>query len=327
MDVALRTRAAGRGSVGYPEEPLSAELPLDLPPGCRFAVCLSHDVDHLGLREHFVDGFLARYAVNLLRQNLWGRFRPWSALDAYWGVALAALGHDRWDVLDELLEAERRAGVLSTFFMPMRKGLGISFGAEARARAVARIVAAGFEVGLHSQRPDDAGEFVQEVRDLEALTGAAPLGVRMHYLRLTRTVFDGAEAAGLRYDTSVMNREDLSPGTHALEGPRLVRPSLLEIPLHVMDSTLFSVTGLALDVGAAREYLRALMCNAAARGRVIVVNLHPNGYSRQEPEVKEWYDALLGELTSRSDAFLTDFRGLLPRIVLPGAGAAGAQGR
>ena len=28
---------------------------MDLPPGTRFGVVISHDVDHLGLREHLVE--------------------------------------------------------------------------------------------------------------------------------------------------------------------------------------------------------------------------------------------------------------------------------
>lgn len=290
---------------------------MDLPPGTSWGVCLSHDVDHLGLREHFLDGFLIRYSVNLVRQNLFHRFRPGRALDGLWGVGLAALGRDRWSVLDELLAAERRAGVHSTWFVAVRNGRGIAYGPEGARNTIARLLEAGQEVGLHGQHPSSGFSLEEQFADLVRFASSVGLGMRMHYLNLGPEIFDAAAAAGLRYDSTVLDREHLDPRTHPLPGPRLVRPGLLEIPLHVMDSTLFSTTGLGLSGPEALEYLLQLAGRASALGRVLVLNLHPNSYSRQSPEIRDWYDALLAGLTRRSDVFLTDFRGLLPRIQLP----------
>ncbi len=308
--------ASSRPSVPYPEEPRSGELPVELPAGCRFGVCLSHDVDHLGLREHFVDGFLLRYAVNIGRQNFLGRFRPGQALAAWARLAGVPFGRDPWNVLETLLEAERRAGVCSTWFVAARRGLGIAYSPDAMTAAVQRLVAAGQEVGLHGQAQEDAAALAAEAADIAAAAGAPIRGLRMHYLRLTSTVYDGMEQAGLSYDSTVMDRSRLAPDEVPLPGPRLVREGLVEIPLHLMDSTLFSVTGLGLDLAGARAYLRRVLDRAAERGTVVTVNLHPNSYSPQDPDCRDWYDALLGELTARSDAFVTDFRGLLERIRL-----------
>ena len=306
--------ASSRPTVDYPEPPTSGELPIELPAGSRWGVCLSHDIDHLGLREHLVDGFLLRYGFNIARQNLLRRWRPGRAVGAWWGIARAALGHDPWDVLEELLEAEARAGVKSTWFIAVRSGLGINYRPPAIQRAVDRLRAAGQEVGLHGQCSGDAVGLAEEVRELAAICGAPVRGLRMHYLRLSREVLDGMQAAGLEYDSTVMNRGNLDPDQHPLPGPRRLREGLLEIPLHVMDSTLFSVTGLGLDLAGARDYVRRLGDRAAELGRVVTVNLHPNSYSSQDPEMKQWYDILLSELTARSDVWLTDFRGLVERI-------------
>ncbi|MDQ7087529.1 MAG: hypothetical protein Q9Q13_06580, partial [Acidobacteriota bacterium] len=226
----------------------------------------------------------------------------------------AAVGRDPWDVLESLLEAERRAGVRSTWFIAVRPGLGINYRPPAIRAAVARLQAAGQEVGLHGQSSTDAEGLAGEVRELAAIGGRPVRGLRMHYLRLRREVLDGMEAAGLEYDSTVMDRGNLAPDQHPLPGPRRLRGKLLEIPLHVMDSTLFSVTGLGLDLAGARDYVRRLGDRAAELGRVVTLNLHPNSYSSQDPEMKAWYDTLLGELTARSDVWLTDFRGLVERI-------------
>lgn len=306
-----------RPSIDYPEAPLSGELALDLPPGTRWAVVLTHDVDHLGLREHLVDRFLVRYAGGLVRRDLVRRFRPLTLLDRLAGIALAAAGRDRWDVLPDLLDAEWRAGLTATWFVAVRRGLGINYGHAALRAALARIEADGHDVGLHGQSPDDPDALAAEVAQLSAWTRRPVTGLRMHYLRLTPATLDGMQRGGIRYDSTVFERRLLHPDLHPLAGPRLVRDGVLELPLHVMDSTLFSATGLAFDLAEARDYCRRLMQRAAEQGKALVVNLHPNNFSRQSPEARAWFAGLLGDLTSRSDAFVTDFAGLVPRVVHP----------
>ena len=64
-------------------------------------------------------------------------------------------------------------------------------------------------------------------------------------------------------------------------------------------------------------YVRRLVERAQQEGRVLVVNLHPNFYSRFTPEVRGWYDALLALATGRSDAFVTTLEALRERIIVP----------
>jgi len=298
----------------YPEPPTSGELALELPAGVRWAVGLSHDVDHLGLREHLVDRFLLATAFNALRQNFRRRFRPWRALDQLAGLGLAALGHDRWDTIDELREFEQRTGVTSTWFFAVRPGLGIRYRPEQAASRIVRLAEAGFEIGLHGQSPDDGGRLAEEFATLRGISPSPVDGLRMHYLRLARGVLDGMERSGARYDSTVMDRRHTDPRTHPLPGPRRMRAGLVELPLHVMDSTLFSVTGFGLSGDEALDWVLRLARTAAARGRALVINLHPNYFSRQTPDIRRWYVRLLGELTSRSDVLVTTLGDLVSRL-------------
>lgn len=313
----------------------SGELPLDLPKGCRWAVALTHDMDHTGFRDHLRDLFLPGYALRLLADRLLHRFRPLAAADGLAGILLSLAGRDRWNGLPALLEAERACGVRSTWFVAVRRGRGIAYGRRQLAREVARLRAAGQEIGLHGQSADDAAGLAAEFDELRACVAAVdaelatgqpqglPLrqsqvsGLRMHYLRLSAAVLDGLAAAGARYDSTVFERDRMAPDRHPLERPRLVRPGLLEIPLHVMDSTLFARSGLGLDGPGAIAYTRRLFARARERGRLVVVNLHTNTYSRQTPEIRAWYDDLLRQVTSAPDVFVTDMAGLVPRVRLP----------
>lgn len=319
MSAGRRDRyAVARKSVVYPGDPLSGELAVAFPSGCRWGIALSHDVDHLSLAEHLADGLLPRLALHALRKDLLRRFRPRRALASLACLAGAPFSGDAWaEAPERLLEAEARAGVKSSWFFAVHRGLGIGYSRDAAAAAVSRVLAAGHEVGLHSQRPDDGAGLEEEVGLLRALAERPVAGVRMHYLRLTPTVYDAAARAGLGYDSTVMDRARLGPEELALEGPRLVRPGLVEIPLHVMDSTLFSATGLAFDAAEATEYIARLAGRARAEGRVLVVNLHPNFYSRHSPEARAWYDALLGLATRHSDTWVPTLGELRQRILLP----------
>jgi peptidoglycan/xylan/chitin deacetylase (PgdA/CDA1 family) len=307
-----------RPSVTFPDEPLSSELPVDLPAGCRWGLALSHDIDHLSLGEHVADGQLVRIVGNALRKHLGRGFAPLRAIRSV-GQGLAVLaGRDAWaGAVEDVLAAERRAGVKSSWFAAVRPGLGIRYTPAALAPVVRRILAEGHEIGLHGQHADDGPRLAAEILELAQLAGRAVTGLRMHYLRLTPAVYDAALRSGLSYDSTVMDRSQLDPERLPLAGPRLVRPGLVEIPLHVMDSTLFSATGLAFDEGQAVDYFRRLVARAREEGRVLVVNLHPNFYSRFTPEVRGWYDALLALATDRSDVFLCTLEGLRPRIAVP----------
>ena len=104
--------AVSRPSVTFPEEPLSPELAIDYPAGCRWGLALSHDIDHLSLAEHVADGQLVRIVGNALRKHLGRRFAPGQALRAV-GQGLAVFaGRDAWaGSVEELLAAERPLGV------------------------------------------------------------------------------------------------------------------------------------------------------------------------------------------------------------------------
>lgn len=309
-----RRYTSSRASVDYPFPPASGELGIDLPEGTRFGVCLTHDIDHLGLTEHFVDGFLLRYLVFIMRRDLLARFRPLRALRMLAGAVAAPVGRDPWNVIDDLLEEETRAGFSSTWFAAVRPGLGIAYRPSRIREVVRRIAKAGPEVGLHGQSADDAGALAAEANTLGEWIGTPVRGLRMHYLRLTEAVIEGMQRADIRYEASVMNRRDLAPERHALDAPRRLREKILEIPLHVMDSTLFSPTGLGLDRDEAVGYCRRLMARAAESGRVVTINLHPNNFSDQNPDCRAWYRILLADLRDRQDVFVTDMRGLVARV-------------
>jgi peptidoglycan/xylan/chitin deacetylase (PgdA/CDA1 family) len=291
------------------------QLVVDYPTGTSWGVCLSHDVDHLGLGEHFVDGFLVRYLARAARDNLLAAFRPRRIARTISGLWQAALGRDPWETIETVLTAERRAGVRSTWFIVTRPGRGVSYGLPDAERAVTMIQSAGHEIGLHGQSADDPAAVADEARALAAISTQPPIGLRMHYLRLTSSVIEGIRPAGIQYDSTMMDRSHSNPADLPIRGPLRLPDGTVEIPLHIMDGTLFSSAAFGLTLDQATEYARIVLNRAAADGRTIVINLHPNYYSSLSPDIRDWYDWLLQDITSRRSVFLTDLRGLAARLV------------
>ncbi|MFN7964656.1 MAG: hypothetical protein U0V87_03095 [Acidobacteriota bacterium] len=194
-----------------------------------------------------------------------------------------------------------------------RRGVRSAAWAGALARA---LIEAGHEVGLHGQNSDDGAALAQEVHDLQQewrndrRQSNALFATHLHSV-------DGLFARACVTTPPLRGAQDTQSLNDAAGGPRLVRGGVIEFPLHVMDSTLFSATGLGLDFEHAREYMQRLFVRARDEGRLVVINVHPNSYSQQSPEIRSWYDALLTELGRRSDTFITDFRGVLTRVQKP----------
>ncbi|HUT35658.1 MAG TPA: hypothetical protein VNE39_19365 [Planctomycetota bacterium] len=282
------------------------------PEGRKFAVLLSHDVDL----------WRKRTARQLAKETVKSLARPWRLP----GVARAfCCGPDPWSDLDAIADLEGRYGMHSTFFaLPGRPnrvvdGVGVvnSYGARAGAvgEALRRLVARGWEVGLHgsfdSYRSTEA--LAGERRDVAALLGVTSsfatsrqvrnedvtlvTGCRQHFLRFERPVTWRAQAeAGLRYDATL--------GYHDTDGYRAgfsfpFRPFageellLLELPLAVMDGALLERQG--LDAEAAWGLVEGYLKRTEADGAMLGLLWHNNYFCDLDaPGYRGVYERALG---------------------------------
>ena len=166
------------------------------PGGHRWAAALTHDLDVVD----WWPVFTALRLAELARKGELARVgRVLSAALATGGRDVVARG------LRQLLEAERAHGIRSTWFvlcgtptLATARAGDLTYrpeGARAR-RLLAKIAAAGHEIGLHGSfaTSDDPPRFAEQRARLAALTGAAVVGVRQHYLRL----YPGSTPARMR---------------------------------------------------------------------------------------------------------------------------------
>ena len=275
--------------------PFLIEIP-PVPASYPFIVCLTHDIDHMAVRNHKWDhtmfGFLYRAIIGSLVDACRGR-KSIQYLKANWIAALSlplvylGLARDFWNQFDRYLEIEK--GLTSTFFVIPTKGdpgqdaNGFSQRKRAAAYDLSEVAAllehlrqANREIGLHGI---DAWRDLQKARaELERVklaTNASQIGVRMHWLYFGEQSHSLLEKAGFAYDSTVGYNETIGyrAGTTQVFKPLDVE-QLLELPLHIMDTALFFPNNRDLSPEEAEVAIDPLLENVSCFGGVLTVNWH-----------------------------------------------------
>lgn len=301
------------------------EIP-PIPAGFTFIVCLTHDVDHAGIKNHKFDrtmfGFLYRALVGSVVELFSGR-KSLKHVAINWMAALSlplvhlGLAKDFWMQFDRYVDIEK--GLPSTFFVIPHKsdpGQGRD-GPAPSTRAtrydvseirdqIGRLLTARCEIGLHGiDAWQDETKGRAEREEVRRVTGAPELGVRMHWLFFDEQSPAMLEKAGFSYDSTIGYNGTVGyrAGTTQAFKPLGVE-RILELPMHIMDTALFYPAYLKLSSREAQTVVAPLIENATRFGGVLTVNWHDRSIA---PE-RLWtdaYSALLEDLKMRHAWFAT----------------------
>jgi len=296
------------------------------PAGRDCTVCLTHDIDFVGIRRHLFDhtmwGFLYRSTIGAFRKYLHGRLTVGRLL-ASWRAAASLpfvyLGwaRDFWDPFDWYLGVE--AQLPATYFLiPCKRRQGDRVpGPHAHRRATAydvldiadaakRLIERGCEVGVHGiDAWTDAGRGTLELRRVAGVTGQRSVGIRMHWLLGDRGTASKLEHAGYSYDATSGYNETIGyrNGTTQPFRPLTVH-TLMELPLHIQDGALFYPHNLDLDADEAAARCRALIEHARSAGGVLTILWHDRSHA-PERFWGDFYVALVGSLRASNVWFAT----------------------
>jgi hypothetical protein len=272
---------------------------LEIPPapaGKNFIVCLTHDVDHVGIRNHKFDhtmfGFLLRATLGSVLDVVRGKksfgqlFTNWLAVLKLPFVHLG-LAKDFWYQFDHYVELEN--GAASTFFVIPKKGetgldangsrspkRAASYDARDLKDILRGLKSSGKEIGTHGLDAwRDAAAGRDEKKIISEITGATETGVRMHWLYFGEQSHAILEEGGFTYDSTVGYNGTVGyrAGTTQVFKPLSVK-NLLELPMHAMDTALFYPSYLNLSPTQAAEKISPLIKFAAQNGGAFVVNWH-----------------------------------------------------
>ncbi len=302
------------------------EIP-PIPQGYRFIACLTHDIDHPEIRRHRFDhtagGFLYRASIGSLLQVMMGQISVRALLTNWvamlkWPFVQIGLARDFWCNFDERYR-KIEDGLPSTYFVipyAARCGQGISkltakrraagYGARDIEATLGKILTTGGEIGLHGiDAWLDSQAGLQELEEIRLLTSDREIGVRMHWLCYDESSPKRLERAGASYDSTVGYRETV--GFRAGTMQAYVPPgasSLMELPLHVMDTALFFPGYLGLTAQEADGALAGLVDDAALFGGCLTINWHDRSLA-PERLWTESYSNLLDKLRMRGAWFAT----------------------
>lgn len=272
-----------------------AEIPA-VPPGREFILGLTHDVDFASIRLHRADrtvlGFLYRATFGSLARFLKGQLAAGKLLQNLFAAVSLPLVHAGLvrDWFNEFERYRRIEGRLkSTFFLVPHKdvdGLGPD-GRDPKGRAtrydiddigpeVALLLGDGCEIGLHGiDAWHDEASALEERARIQQAAGGAIAGVRMHWLFFSETTPRVLEEAGFSYDTTWGYNDCVGfrGGTSQVFRPPGAE-RLLELPLHIQDTALFSAARMRLSEKQGRLAIEQLVKAGRENGGVLTVNWH-----------------------------------------------------
>jgi hypothetical protein len=297
---------------------VDAEIILvEIPPqpgGFDFAVCLTHDVDFINIRDHMLDrslmGFLTRALFPKHLRNTRSRI-VWSRLLKNWLAVLSLpavyLGFckDTWFDMDRYMELE--SGLGSTyFFIALKNHPGRPMDRETPPWRAARydvkeckplvtkLKQGGSEIGLHGL---DAWQNLQDgLKEREIITKTSDVeceGIRMHWLYFSKESPRFLEEAGFSYDSTMGYNDAIGFRSGTTQAFCLPGTSnVFELQLNVMDTALFYPDRMGLSEANALELCKGLIRTMKAHGGVLTVNWHTRSL-RPERNWDSFYMELL----------------------------------
>lgn len=307
---------------------VNAGIPLievpPIPAGYDFIACLSHDVDFVKICNHIFGhamwGFIYRGLVGSCKKLINGK-TSYSRLLQKWKAVLLlpfvylGLADDFWFQFDRYLKIEKY--LKSTyFFIPFKNRVGNKVSnrnASLRAakydindlkKLLSYLIKEGYEIGVHGI---DAWHNVesgyQERKRISEIIGESNLGIRMHWLLHDDQTFQILEKAGYLWDSSFGYNETVGyrGGTTQVFRPIEVK-NLLELPIHIQDTTLFYPRRMGLSEKQAMNLCKKLINNASICGGVLTINWHQRSLG-PERLWEDFYVKLLEELRANRPWF------------------------
>ncbi|QHI70277.1 polysaccharide deacetylase family protein [Tichowtungia aerotolerans] len=279
---------------------LDAGLPVfelsPCPPGHPYMVCLTHDVDFVGIRSYGIgrtfQGFVKRAFVDSWKRVRNGSLTWRGLLKNYAAVLSVPLVHlglvkDFWMQFDgyRRIEDPNR----STFFLipfknrsgeqvsqPYPKMRATRYDVEDVRGDVLSMLEDGWEIGLHgidAWRDSECGR--SEKDRIDSVLGRTISGTRMHWLCRNAHTEQVLDEAGFDYDSTCGYNETVGfrAGTSRVFRP-LSADHLLEVPMHIQDVALFYSAFLGLDNNAAWKRCEAILDECSRSHGVLTILWH-----------------------------------------------------
>ena len=242
-------------------------------------IIISHDVDHLYGRDHWLRDLVypklwIRETINLCKRSISLR---------EWFLRCESCFRHKRNYIHELVEFDLKHNVPSTFFFGMNKGLGMSYKPQEAKDMISFVHESGLGVGVHGICYDQREGIENERTRFRQLMDFEPEGIRMHYVRYNNQTFQLLDMAGYNYDSTEFDKQT----GITLKNPYKVG-NMWEFPVCIMD------TYLPYDLEKAKKItLECIQRAEELNCRFFTILFHDVNYCEEKKQYKMWYEWLI----------------------------------
>jgi peptidoglycan/xylan/chitin deacetylase (PgdA/CDA1 family) len=255
-------------------------------------IIISHDVDHLFLKEHLKDSFLLGNLYRSLKQVAEGNISLNTLLKRF----PAQLNR-----VKELHEFNKKAGIKETFFFGMRKGLNLSYDWKDTQPFIDYLVKEKVLIGMHGMGYNSFDLLKEEANRLKTmLPKHYPLGIRNHYLRMDESTLGIMEKIGFLFDSTYYTTDDAK--YHTADAVFL-QGNIWEIPINIMDAGFVSNNQKEL-IDIKIKTLAKIQKAENNNQPFFVINFHDLYFSDAYPVYKQWYEWLISYFLEQNYEFI-----------------------
>ncbi|MEI7467071.1 MAG: polysaccharide deacetylase family protein [Chloroflexota bacterium] len=285
-----------------------------------FALCLTHDTDELGLHVHYSK--LKREFTRVQDPNFARRFlKGFISAGTHLARSVNAAAKPETLQIEEWLKLEDKYGFKSTFHIfPQHVNNRHAWDCDYRyadkvvyqqqlvpfATVMRAVHKAGWEIGVHGSYESafNADLLLAQKHQIEDVIKAEVISTRQHYLHFAAQTTPSVQVqAGLKADSTLGFNRNIGFRAGASFPFRMwdhknqVALDLLQIPMHIMDVSLFRADTLKLDEASAIAHAVRLLDHVCVLGGCLTLNWHTQ--LLHVPHMRRVYETLLDEAARR----------------------------
>jgi len=214
----------------------------------NFAVCLTHDVDHIHKWKLWTRGIKEILAGGMKFKYQWIKN---GILEVY---NLLVYKNPYWD-FDKIVKLEKQYGYLSSFYL-LADNSTYKIKSKKLVNTIRKINEQGYEIGLHGSYNSCVSydTLLSEKKIIEKILKHTVIGIRQHFLRFEPYItWQLYSKLGLKYDTSIGYPDQIGFRIgggfpfYLYDIQQNKKLPTLELPLTIMDGTLFDYQKYSID--------------------------------------------------------------------------------
>lgn len=253
---------------------------------------VSHDIDHFTLTEHyFRDLIVPKFFVRSKIEFLIGKI-SFTELLLRWSDVFT----NKWQNIDELIDFNKLYQVPTTFFVAVKKGIGLSYSNKQAQFWIEHILKRGCEVGIHGIEFDAFDKIKSEYNTFSKVSKQASFGCRMHYIRKMEGTYENMAKAGLVFDSS----------EYAIKNPYKVGV-MWEFPFQLMDGYIMQKPKQwqCKNLEQTKDLTKKILeeCDAKQLS-YIGIDFHDRYFNNRFVTWRDWYTWLIDYLNAQKIEFV-----------------------